>query len=474
MDSDVREQYRMANQYRELAFRERPYIGSPGAPAQDETNVSSTWVHLNGGFLVGYEYSRWWRESRALRTTAVIGDWSWLNKVRITGRQATEFLDRISVKDPTRCAVGQTLFTPMTSSDGRIAIEGLTLKLGEEDYLFTQSGAQYWIPLQQRLLGMDVEVVDETPDWTCFALQGPRSREVLESVSGEDFSDLRFSRWRRLELFGTEVVVQRQGVTGELGYELLMRTENGRAHELWRAVREAGADHGLRELGFKAQLIGHTESNMPTIIRDFLPDRFPREKLPRFAALWVAPEELAANPQDLTEHLVTPAEVGWGYTVDLDRDGGARDFIGRDALAREADAGGPRRTFRGLEWHPEDVGELFAAQFRDTPAPPPPDLPWGQFRMQFLPVEQSDATLGWASAWTYSPTLRRLISNARLDSRVAVGDEVTVSWGGAGGGGIAGEPSWKLRARVAEQPFITQHRRDDVTASVPGTTLQGV
>ncbi|MDQ1581965.1 MAG: hypothetical protein QOF36_19, partial [Microbacteriaceae bacterium] len=59
--ADVREQYRLANQYRKLAFQERPYIGSPGAPAQDETNTSSTWAHLNGGFLIGYEYTRWWR-----------------------------------------------------------------------------------------------------------------------------------------------------------------------------------------------------------------------------------------------------------------------------------------------------------------------------------------------------------------------------------------------------------------------------
>ena len=460
MDLDVREQYRLANNYRALAFQERPYLGSPGAPAQDETNTSSTWVHLNGGFLMGYEYSRWWRESLALRNDAVLGDWSWLNKVRITGPDATAFLDRISVKDPTRAEVGHTLFTPMASEDGKIAIEGLSLKLGENDYLFTQSGAQYWVPLQQRRWGMDVEVGDETADWTCFALQGPRSLEVLEATTGEDFHDLGFSRWRRLEMFGAEVLVQRQGVTGEVGYELLMRTEGGRAHELWRAVRESGEAYGLRELGFKAQLVGHTESNMPTIIRDFLPDRFPREKLPRFAKLWVTAEEFEALDHDLGEHLATPAEVGWGYTVDLDRDGRARPFLGRDALAVEADSGGPARVFHGLMWNSHDVGDLFAAQFRDEPAPPPPDLPWGQFRMQFLAVRARGEQVGWSSAWTYSPTLRRMISNVRIDRELPIGEEVTVDWGGT----IPGEPVRRLRATVAEQPFLAQNRRRDISA----------
>ena len=177
---DLREQYRRANQYRDLAFVDRPYLGSPGAPAQDETNISKTWMHLNGGFLIGYEYTRWWEESRALRTTAVLGDWSWLNKVRISGRNAEAFLDRISVKSVVRQEVGQTLFTPMTSADGQVAIEGVTLKLAENDYLFTQSGAQFWLPLQAQR-GVDVTLEDQTPDWTCFALQGP---EVAAGAGG--------------------------------------------------------------------------------------------------------------------------------------------------------------------------------------------------------------------------------------------------------------------------------------------------
>ncbi|MCW2635916.1 MAG: hypothetical protein JWQ99_2283 [Blastococcus sp.] len=454
---DLREQYQRANQYRELAFLERPYIGSPGAPAQDETNISKTWMHLNGGFLMGYEYTRWWQESLALRNAAVLGDWSWLNKVRITGPNAERFLDRISVKSVVRQEVGQTLFTPMLSEHGRIAIEGLTLKLAHDDYLFTQSGAQFWLPLQAKLLDIDVTLEDQTPDWTCFALQGPASLQVLEAVTGESFADLRFSRWRRLELFGTEVIVQRQGVTGEVGYEFFMRTDTGRAHELWRRIREVGGEFGLRELGFKAQLIGHTESNMPTIIRDFLPDRFAAEKLPRFARLWVTEEELAAVDYDLTEQLVTPAEVGWGYTVDLDH-----QFVGRDALRAEADAGGPRRLWRGLLWNADDIGELFAAQFRDAPAPPPPDLPWGQFRMQYLRVRRDDEQVGWASAATYSPNLRRMISNARVDGELPIGTAVTVDWG------FPGYPTWRLRATVVEQPFIAQRRRDDLTAAAAG------
>jgi hypothetical protein len=82
MKNPLREQYEKAQQLGKLAFAERPYFGSPAAPAQAETNASQIWGHINSGFLIGYEYTRWWKESLALRQAAVLGDWSWLNKTR--------------------------------------------------------------------------------------------------------------------------------------------------------------------------------------------------------------------------------------------------------------------------------------------------------------------------------------------------------------------------------------------------------
>ena len=65
-DSFYKEQYRRANNHRATAFIDRPFIGSPGAPAQAETNASMIWGHMLGGFLFGYEYTRWWKEFEGL------------------------------------------------------------------------------------------------------------------------------------------------------------------------------------------------------------------------------------------------------------------------------------------------------------------------------------------------------------------------------------------------------------------------
>jgi hypothetical protein len=131
-----------------------------------------------------------------------------------------------------------------------------------------------WLTKVNSVANLRVEIEDVTPDYTCFALQGPRAIEILEALTGEPFADMRFSRWRKVPILGVETIIARQGVTGEVGYEFLMPTASGKGHELWAAIRDIGHDFGLRELGFKAQLVGHTETGIATVVRDFMPDRF--------------------------------------------------------------------------------------------------------------------------------------------------------------------------------------------------------
>lgn len=448
---NYQEAYIRANQYKNTPFIERQYFGSPGAPAQAETNASNIWGHINGGYLFAYEYTRWWDESKALRNHAIIGDWSWLNKVLVKGPDAEKFLSKISIRDMSKQQVGQIYFAPMLSDEGNVAIEGLALRLSDDTFMFTQSGSQFWLKKRLDELGMRVELTDVTADYSCFALQGPKAHEILEKVTGESFSDMKFSRWRKVPILGVDTYVARQGVTGEVGYEFYMPTASGKTHELWRHVREVGAPYGLRELGFKAQLVGHTETGIATVVRDFLPDRMPVNTQRRFAKLWMSQEELDAIDWDLSEQLCTPDELGWGGLLRFNH-----EFIGADALKAKIEKG--TRKFVGLMWNSDDMANLYAAQFRDGDSAPPPDLPYGQFRMHFLPVMQGDRRVGWASGATYSPTLRRMISMARIEPGcAALGEPLEVVWGG-----FAHAPSCRVRAQVSNLPFIEQTRSVDL------------
>jgi vanillate/3-O-methylgallate O-demethylase len=456
----LREGYEKAIQFSKLAFIDRPLLGGPGAPAQEETNVSATWSHMNAGFLMGYEYTRWWKESNAMRNTAIIGDWSWINKCIVKGQDAFRFMDYATVKDLSRQEVGQIVFTPMVNVDGKVAIEGLTLRLSENEYMFTQVGAVKWLKYLYGLTSMNVEIEDVTADYTCFALQGPRSIEILEEVTKEIFRTLRFSRWRRSKVNGVDVIILRQGVTGEVGYEFFMRTDTGKAHELWRTIRQVGRKFGLREIGLRTQFVGNTEAGIANAVMDFLPARIGTGSLTKpstLTRLYITEEELAAIDWNLSEQFCSPAELGWEHTIDLN----SYDFHGRAALVKEANEGGPPRRLVGLIWDSDDMAELFAAQFRDPPAPPPPDLPRGQVRMLYLKILKDGQRVGWATSPTYSPNIRRMISLGRIrKDLVEPGTDLTILWGG-----FSTEPQCKIRAKVVKLPFIKHKRTTDLSAS---------
>jgi glycine cleavage system aminomethyltransferase T len=106
------------------------------------------------------------------------------------------------------------------------------------------------------------------------------------------------------------------------------------------------------------------------------------------------------------------------------------------------------------------MAELYSRLFLDGESAPPPDLPYGQFRMEYLPVQADGRRVGWATSATYSPTLRRMISLARLDrDLVSPGTEVEVTWGG-----FSSEPTQTIRATTHALPFLPDRRRGDLRA----------
>jgi len=182
-------------------------------------------------------------------------------------------------------------------------------------------------------------------------------------------------------------------------------------------------------------MIGHTETGIATVIRDYLPARGTPEQLRRMMRHWMPADEHAALDWDVSEHLCHPAELGWGYTVSRDK----KDFFGKAAVLGAE----PKRRLMGLEWSSEDMAKLHAAQYADGSSPPPPDLPTGHFQVLFLRILEG----GWASGYAYSPTLRRMISLARVDRGIPTGTKVQVAWGGI-----------NIGATVVELPFIARKR----------------
>src|SRR5262249_43945059 len=103
-------------------------------------------------------------------------------------------------------------------------------------------------------------------------LQGPQSLFVLEKATGESLRDIGFMRFRRTQIGSTSFLALRQGMAGEIGYELHGAIEH--AHELYNALMEIGRDYGIRRLGGRTKMVNHVEACFPTPSVDYVPAIF--------------------------------------------------------------------------------------------------------------------------------------------------------------------------------------------------------
>ena len=131
-----------------------------------------------------------------------------------------------------------------------------------------------------------------------MALQGPLSRDVLESVTGQFFGDLRYFRRRPSRVADLPVDVTRTGYTGDLGFELWVDSKD--AVTLWDALMKAGRPFGIRPSGMLALDIVRVEAGLILLEVDYTSSRH---------AL-------------IAEQAYSPFELGiLGHFVTFDKDG---------------------------------------------------------------------------------------------------------------------------------------------------------
>jgi glycine cleavage system aminomethyltransferase T/glycine/D-amino acid oxidase-like deaminating enzyme len=252
-------------------------------------------------------------EHLGTRERAGLFDESSFAKLEIAGPGAAAFLERLCDNRVAR-EVGAITYTQMLNTRGGIECD-FTVTRVEEELFSIVTGTAFgnhdlsWIRRHATQDG-SVRCTDVTARWACFALWGPRAREILAPLTPDPL-DFPYMTMRELTVGDVPVRALRVTFVGELGWELYCPTEYGAG--LWRALWEAGREHGLVAGGYRAI------------------DSMRLEKGYRVWAADITPDE-------------TPFEAGLGFCVD--REGG---FIGADALGlAEGEPARPSRRLRGL------------------------------------------------------------------------------------------------------------------------------
>ena len=168
-------------------------------------------------------------------------------QVEITGPDAERFTQLLTPRDLSQTAVGQCKYVLICAPDGGIVNDPILLKLAEDHFWLSlaDSDALLFALGVAAFAGLDVRLRE--PDVSPLQLQGPRSKQVIQKLFGDEVMNLRYYWCRQVELDGIPLVVSRTGWTGEVGYELYLR-DASRGSDLWDIVMDAGAEFDIRAI----------------------------------------------------------------------------------------------------------------------------------------------------------------------------------------------------------------------------------
>ena len=220
------------------------------------------------------------REHRAVREAAVVFDQTSFAKFVLKGRDAEAALSWIAANDVAK-PVGSLVYTQMLNDKGGIECDLTVARIAENEYyIVTGTGFAThdfdWIA-RNIPENLHAELVDVTSAYSVLSLMGPKSRAILERVTGSDVSNevFPFGRVKTIGIAGCPVRALRVTYVGELGYELHLPVEY--ATTVYDALMTAGREFGLVNAGYRAIESCRLEKGYRAWGSDIGPDHTPVE-----------------------------------------------------------------------------------------------------------------------------------------------------------------------------------------------------
>lgn len=265
------------------------------------------------GYWLPSEFEGWGRRAEylACRERVAVMDLTPLRKFEVVGADAERLLQYALTRNVRRLSVGEIAYSAACHETGGMLDDGTLFRMGEQAFRWICGDAYSGIWLRELATrqGYKVSVRESTQQLHNLAIQGPHSRELLSQLvwnaetqpSVAQLGWFHFMIGRLGGAEGVPLMVSRTGYTGELGFEVWCHPDHG--ERLWDAVWEAGLPYGLAPLGLDALDMLRIEAGLVFAEHEFCPE-------------------------------TNPFEAGIGFTVPMKTK--EEDFIGRDAMARQA------------------------------------------------------------------------------------------------------------------------------------------
>jgi len=287
--------------------------------------------------------------------------------VEISGPDGFRFAQLLTCRDLSKCGVGQGKYVLIMSPEGGIVNDPVMLRLDQNTFWFALADSDVYLYALGLAARAGLDVLISEPEAYPVQVQGPRSRDLMADLFGEEVTSLRYYWFTRTELDGIPVIVTRTGWTSEVGYEVYL-LDASKGVDLWERLMQAGRPYDIWPTG-------------PSDIRRIEGGIFN----------WGADMDYSNNP----------FEMGLDRLVDLDIE---LPFMGKDAL-RRIKSEGVRRKIVGVEI----AGERL------------------DMNQSKWPVEAEGRPVGKVTSAIYSPRLEKNIGYAWVSVELSeLGTELTV------------------------------------------------
>ncbi|MFC6646888.1 glycine cleavage system aminomethyltransferase GcvT [Granulicella cerasi] len=280
-----------------------------------------------GGWDMPVQYTGLIDEHMAVRERVGIFDVSHMGDIQLRGPNSLAAVQKLLMNDASKLQTGQAHYSAMLTPDGTFVDDVVLHKLGENDYLIvinagTREKDVKWV--RSVIGGMSgVHVTDVSDYYTQIAIQGPRAMETLQKLTGVDLKAIKNYWFTWGTVCGCHnTLIARTGYTGEDGFEIYVPSDEPTSSRVWAEVLEAGKEFGIQPCGLGARNTLRLESAM------------------------------ALYGHEISD-TINVFEANLGRYCKLDK---GTDFVGRDALLKVQEAGGPKRKLVGLEMVERGIG----------------------------------------------------------------------------------------------------------------------
>ena len=212
------------------------------------------------GYNMPIEFTGINDEHMAVREGAGVFDVSHMGEIWVKGPHALDLLQRITSNDVSKLYDGKVQYTCMPNGRGGIVDDVLVYRIDAETYMLCVNAANIekdWnhICEEGRAFGMEAghgkQLYNASDEICQLAVQGPLAMKIVQKMCDEPVEQMEYYTFRKMKVAGVDAILSITGYTGSGGCEIYVANEDG--EQLWKALWEAGAEYGLKNIGLGAR-----------------------------------------------------------------------------------------------------------------------------------------------------------------------------------------------------------------------------